>query len=102
MALRFFAGLFDRLFRCGFFWRSYLVWNRTGINPYKLGKTDSAHDLGHARYAVGLLSGIAECLDLRHAGLGRTLIQIQVRLEEEHLRRMHGDDYQNYCQQTRR
>jgi len=25
--------------------RSYLVWKRTGINPYKLGSTESAHDL---------------------------------------------------------
>lgn len=25
--------------------RSFLVWKRTGINPYKLGSTESAHDL---------------------------------------------------------
>jgi protein-S-isoprenylcysteine O-methyltransferase Ste14 len=25
--------------------RSYLVWKRTGVNPYKLGSTESAHDL---------------------------------------------------------
>lgn len=25
--------------------RSYLFWKRTGINPYKLGSTESAHDL---------------------------------------------------------
>lgn len=31
-------------FAAAFFWRSYLVWKRTGINPYKLGKTDNAHD----------------------------------------------------------
>jgi len=31
-------------FVAAFFWRSYLVWKRTGINPYKLGKTGNAHD----------------------------------------------------------
>jgi len=31
-------------FAVAFFWRSYLVWKKTGINPYKLGKTDNAHD----------------------------------------------------------
>jgi hypothetical protein len=31
-------------FAAAFFWRSYLVWKRTGINPYKLGKTGNAHD----------------------------------------------------------
>jgi len=34
--------------------------------------------------------------------LGDALMQIQVRLEEEYLRRTHGDDYRKYCQQTRR
>lgn len=27
-----------------FLWRSYLVWKTTGVNPYKLGRTESAHD----------------------------------------------------------
>ncbi|MDZ7343760.1 MAG: isoprenylcysteine carboxylmethyltransferase family protein [candidate division KSB1 bacterium] len=27
-----------------FFWRSFLVWKRTGVNPYVLGKADNAHD----------------------------------------------------------
>lgn len=31
-------------FALAFFWRSYLTWKRTGVNPYKLGKTDNAHD----------------------------------------------------------
>ncbi len=36
--------------------RSYLVWKRTGINPYKLGGTDSAHDLvGRLFRLIGLL-----------------------------------------------
>jgi protein-S-isoprenylcysteine O-methyltransferase Ste14 len=31
-------------FSVAFFWRSYLIWKRTGINPYTLGKSESAHD----------------------------------------------------------
>lgn len=31
-------------FIAGFLWRSYIVWRHTGINPYKLGSTDTAHD----------------------------------------------------------
>jgi protein-S-isoprenylcysteine O-methyltransferase Ste14 len=31
-------------FSTAFFWRSYIVWRRTGVNPFVLGKTDSAHD----------------------------------------------------------
>ncbi|MDZ7362055.1 MAG: isoprenylcysteine carboxylmethyltransferase family protein [candidate division KSB1 bacterium] len=27
-----------------FFWRSFLVWKRTGVNPYVLGKADNVHD----------------------------------------------------------
>lgn len=34
--------------------------------------------------------------------LGEILVQIQVRLEEEYLRQRHGENYQNYCRQTRR
>jgi len=34
--------------------------------------------------------------------LGEALMQIQVRLEEEYLRRTHGEEYRKYCQQTRR
>lgn len=26
------------------FWRSYLAWKRTGVNPYKLGSGDTVHD----------------------------------------------------------
>ena len=36
--------------------RSYLVWKKTGINPYKLGNTESAHDLIGAMFrAVSFL-----------------------------------------------
>ncbi|MGH9837592.1 MAG: methyltransferase family protein [Blastocatellia bacterium] len=31
-------------FALAFAWRSYLIWKRTGRNPYRLGATDSAHD----------------------------------------------------------
>ena len=31
-------------FAAAFLWRSYLVWKRTGVNPYALGNTDTAHD----------------------------------------------------------
>lgn len=35
---------FSAFFLTAFVWRSYLVWKRTGINPYRLGSTDGAHD----------------------------------------------------------
>ena len=31
-------------FGLALFWRSYLAWKRTGINPYKLGSGDTVHD----------------------------------------------------------
>ena len=31
-------------FGLALFWRSYLAWKRTGINPYKLGNNDTVHD----------------------------------------------------------
>ncbi|MEO7840771.1 MAG: isoprenylcysteine carboxylmethyltransferase family protein [Anaerolineales bacterium] len=31
-------------FGFAFVWRSYLVWKNTGMNPYKLGRSESAHD----------------------------------------------------------
>jgi protein-S-isoprenylcysteine O-methyltransferase Ste14 len=178
-----------------FFWRSFLVWKRTGVNPYVLGKTDNAHDFVGLLFrltmvaiaAVVLLFAVSktayayltpilslEQQALRYAGLfllaasfiwtllaqaqmgnswrigidantktalithgvfrwsrnpiflgmratllgfflilpnaltlttlilGDALMQIQVRLEEEHLRQTHGEDYQKYCQRTRR
>jgi hypothetical protein len=27
-----------------FFWRSYLIWQRTDVNPFVLGSSDSVHD----------------------------------------------------------
>lgn len=31
-------------FGLAMFWRSYIAWKRTGINPYKLGNSDAVHD----------------------------------------------------------
>jgi protein-S-isoprenylcysteine O-methyltransferase Ste14 len=44
-------------FAVAFVGRSYLVWRRTGVNPYALGKTDSAHDfIGQLfRLTIGLV-----------------------------------------------
>jgi protein-S-isoprenylcysteine O-methyltransferase Ste14 len=178
-----------------FFWRSYLIWKQTGINPYVLGSADTAHDfigilfrplLGACLVAVGvyglwpagypylapitwldlpaldyvglalLLISLAwtliaqaqmgrswrigidaknktelvqtgvfrltrnpiflgmrltllglflvlpNALTLAALALGDSLIQIQVRLEEEFLAKTHGDAYQAYRQHTRR
>lgn len=50
-ALKIFLPLyFLAWFVLAFAWRSYLTWKRTGRNPYRLGKTDNAHDF------VGVLS----------------------------------------------
>ena len=37
------------LFLAAFLWRSIAVWKKTGVNPYKLGRSRNAHDL------IGLL-----------------------------------------------
>ena len=43
--LRYFLLLYIVIFFvAAFFWRSYRVWRHTGVNPYKLGGSDSAHD----------------------------------------------------------
>lgn len=43
--LRYFLPIYLMVyFPTAFFWRSYWVWKRTGVNPYKLGKADNAHD----------------------------------------------------------
>ena len=44
-------------FGIAFFWRSYLVWKRTGINPYVFGKTDSAYDYIGVGYRFSLALG---------------------------------------------
>lgn len=182
-------------FGIAFAWRSIAVWRRTGINPYVLGRTDSAYDyigvvfrlvfglqaaaiilysvftpiysytvpigwldhgfvkwfglfqlfaslvwtataqiqmgnswrigidkqnrtelvhrglftvsrnpifLGMRIALQGIFLTIPSAVTLLTFVLGDVLIQIQVRLEEEHLRGLHGDAYEDYCGQVRR
>jgi protein-S-isoprenylcysteine O-methyltransferase Ste14 len=42
-------------FGIAFLWRSYLVWKRTGINPYVVGKTDKPIDFIENIYPVPVL-----------------------------------------------
>ena len=43
--LRYFLPLYLVIFfATAFVWRSFLVWKRTGVNPYVLGNKDTAHD----------------------------------------------------------
>ncbi len=42
-------------FVLAFFWRSYLVWKKTGIVPYVFGKTDSAYDWVGVGFKLSLL-----------------------------------------------
>ncbi|MCL4703688.1 isoprenylcysteine carboxylmethyltransferase family protein [bacterium] len=178
-----------------FFWRSFLVWKRTGVNPFVFGKADNVHDYVGMMFRLTMVASVAvvilnaassqayryltpilwlERQALQLAGLfllaasfiwtlfaqaqmgdswrigidaniktplvthgifgisrnpiflgmrvtllgffiilpnaitfatlllGEALMQIQVRLEEEFLRKTHGEKYQKYCQQTRR
>jgi protein-S-isoprenylcysteine O-methyltransferase Ste14 len=178
-----------------FFWRSYWVWKKTGINPFVFGKSDNAHDFVGMLFRLTIVAIVIvimlhtvssnayaylapilwlDCIILKYGGLfllavsfiwtllaqaqmgnswrigidantktplvthgifgisrnpiflgmrvtllglflilpnaitfatlllGDALMQIQVRLEEEHLRQTHGEEYRNYCQRTRR
>ena len=180
-------------FALAFAWRSYLTWKHTGRNPYRLGKSDNAHDfvgvlfrltmvvsagvvllhsmsskfynylapitwlqhptlvtlgialllvsflwillaqkqmgdswrigvdhevktplvregvfklsrnpifLGMRINLLGLFLILPNAVMLVVWVLGDVLMQIQVRLEEEYLSRMHGEDYIKYCEQT--
>ncbi len=51
---------------------------------------------------IGLLLVIPNAVTLVTCVLGIVLMQIQVRLEEEHLEQLHGDDYEAYRKQVRR
>jgi len=42
-------------FGLAMFWRSYLAWKRTGINPYKLGGSDNVHDYVGKLFRVTLI-----------------------------------------------
>jgi protein-S-isoprenylcysteine O-methyltransferase Ste14 len=37
------------------FWRSYIAWKRTGINPYKLGNGDTVHDFVGKLFRLSLI-----------------------------------------------
>jgi protein-S-isoprenylcysteine O-methyltransferase Ste14 len=193
--LRYFLPLYlVAFFATAFVWRSFLVWKRTGINPYIPGNKDTAHDYAGFLFRLVFLAcicvvtlyvlwtdgyqyltpiywlqlpvavylgtvllvasliwiliaqaqmgkswriGIDSCktelvqkgfyhwsrnpiflgmrftllgffLTLPSAAtlvvltLGNALTQIQVRLEEEYLLKIHGETYRVYCQQTRR
>lgn len=182
-------------FAVAFAWRSVVVWKQTGINPYVLGKTDTAYDyigvvfrvtfgmlaaaiilysvftsvyvytapivwldfnifkwiglallivsfiwtaiaqaqmgnswrigidkenrtdlvhkglfkvsrnpifVGMRVALLGVFLIIPNALTLLALGLGDVLMQIQVRLEEEHLRGLHGADYDAYQGEVRR
>jgi protein-S-isoprenylcysteine O-methyltransferase Ste14 len=39
-----------------FFWRSFLVWKRTGVNPYVFGKTDNAHDFAGILFRLTIVA----------------------------------------------
>jgi protein-S-isoprenylcysteine O-methyltransferase Ste14 len=58
--------------------------------------------LGMMITLLGLFLMIPNALTLLAFVLGVVLIEIQVRLEEEHLKALHGDTYDEYCRSIRR
>jgi protein-S-isoprenylcysteine O-methyltransferase Ste14 len=58
--------------------------------------------LGMSINLLGLFLILPNSVTLAVLVLGDALMQIQVRLEEEYLRRMHGQEYEQYRRQTRR
>jgi protein-S-isoprenylcysteine O-methyltransferase Ste14 len=194
--LRYFLPVYFVLFvGLAFVWRTYLVWKRSGHNPYRLGGSDSPHDyigamfrgvllvctaviavyvlqpnlyvylepfswlelpallwtgvvlltaalawtlvaqadmglawrvgidaevrtdlvqrglfrisrnpifLGMRAMLLGLFLTLPNACTLAALLVGETLMQIQVRLEEQHLRRVHGAAFDAYCGSTRR
>jgi protein-S-isoprenylcysteine O-methyltransferase Ste14 len=45
-------------FGIAFFWRSFVTWKRTGINPYAFGKTDNTHDFVGRLFRLTLLASV--------------------------------------------
>ena len=43
-------------FGLAMFWRSYIAWKRTGINPYKLGNSDTVHDFVGKLFRLTLIA----------------------------------------------
>lgn len=58
--------------------------------------------LGMRATLLGFFLILPNALSLTTLALGEALMQIQVRLEEEHLLRMHGERYRAYQQRVRR
>jgi protein-S-isoprenylcysteine O-methyltransferase Ste14 len=58
--------------------------------------------LGMRVTLLGLFLILPSAASLAILMVGDVLMQIQVRLEEEHLTKMHGESYQAYTKQTRR
>ena len=54
-----YLGIF---FGTAFVWRSYLVWRRTGVNPYVLGGGDSPHDFVGKLFRLTLVASVAAVL----------------------------------------
>ena len=46
---------FAAFFVFAFFWRSYLVWKKTGVNPYVFGRSDSAYDYVGVGFRLSLV-----------------------------------------------
>ena len=58
--------------------------------------------LGMRLALIGFFLTIPNAVTLLTMVLGDVLMQIQVRLEEEHLRNLHGEKYAEYCGKVRR
>lgn len=58
--------------------------------------------LGMRLALAGFFLTIPNAVTLLTLVLGDVLMQIQVRLEEEHLRNLHGEKYAEFCQKVRR
>lgn len=58
--------------------------------------------LGMRLALIGFFLTIPNAITLLTMVLGDVLMQIQVRLEEEHLRNLHGEKYAEFCQKVRR
>lgn len=43
-------------FGLAMFWRSYVAWKRTGVNPYKLGNSDTVHDFVGKMFRLTLIA----------------------------------------------
>lgn len=65
---------FALFFGLAMFWRSYLAWKRTGVNPYKLGNGDSVHDFVGKLFRVTLIGSAAIVLVFTFSDLLYTML----------------------------